>query len=54
MFQVGEKYTRAEVQDALNVPEDRRGGDWDTGYTSYDGQIYVFCNVGTAGRTGHD
>jgi putative restriction endonuclease len=54
MFKIGELYTRAEIQEALSVPEERRGGDWATGYTNYDGQIYVFCNVGMAGRTGHD
>jgi putative restriction endonuclease len=54
MFEVGALYTRAQIQDALDVPEDRRGGDWATGYTTYDGQVYVFCNVGSAGRTGHD
>jgi putative restriction endonuclease len=53
-FEIGEQYTRAQVQDALGVPEDRRGGDWATGYTTFNDQIYVFCTVGAAGRTGHD
>jgi putative restriction endonuclease len=54
MFEVGVQYTRAEVQEELSVPESRRGGDWDTGYTSYNGALYIFCNIGSAGRTGHD
>ncbi|MFB9978188.1 DUF3427 domain-containing protein [Mesorhizobium kowhaii] len=53
-FEVGQTYTRAHVQGTLNVPHERRGGNWDTGYSEYEGAFYVFCNIGTAGRTGHD
>lgn len=53
-FEIGETYTRADVQDALNVPEDRRGGDWDTGYTTFNDETFIFCNIGSSGRTGHD
>jgi hypothetical protein len=53
-FDVGTKYTRAQIQDLLGVPEDRRGGDWATGYTRFVDEFFVFCNVGSAGRTGHD
>lgn len=54
MFVQGEIYTRADVQDALDVPDGQRGGAWDTGYRRYENSAYVFCNVGVAGRTGHD
>ncbi|WP_404292148.1 HNH endonuclease [Microvirga sp. RSM25] len=54
LFQVGQTYTRAEVQNLLGVPEPRRGGNWDTGYTKYRDQFFIFCNIGTPGRTGHD
>lgn len=53
-FQTGETYTREGVQDLLDVPPKRRGGNWNTGYTRYDGKVYVFCNIGIPGRTGHD
>jgi len=53
-FDVGTQYTRAQIQDVLGVPEDRRGGDWATGYTRFADELFVFCNVGSAGRTGHD
>lgn len=53
-FRVGQRYTRQRVQEILQVPEERRGGNWDTGYTSFNGAHYIFCNVGTPGRTGHD
>ncbi|MCA1492003.1 DUF3427 domain-containing protein [Ensifer sp. NBAIM29] len=56
MFQgkVGNRYSRDDVQEMLHVPEAKRGGNWDTGYTEWDGQFFVFCNIDVAGRTGHD
>ncbi|MGE4371250.1 MAG: HNH endonuclease, partial [Burkholderiaceae bacterium] len=36
------------------VPEDRQGGNWNTGYTRYDDTWFIFCNIGTAGTTGHN
>lgn len=53
-FDTGTQYTRAQIQQLLGVPEDRRGGDWATGYTKFGDELFVFCNVGSAGRTGHD
>jgi hypothetical protein len=52
--QKGEKYSRTDIQEILNVPPDRRGGDWSTGYTRYNNEFFLFVNVGNAGRTGHD
>ncbi|MGO7851676.1 DUF3427 domain-containing protein [Rhizobium ruizarguesonis] len=56
MFQgtIGDKYSREDIQKLLGVPVDRQGGNWDTGYTEWDGQFFVFCNIRVAGRTGHD
>ncbi|WP_441252109.1 HNH endonuclease [Tardiphaga sp. 71_E8_N1_1] len=53
-FEVDAQFTRAQIQDLLDVPEERRGGDWDTGYTRFDNELFVFCNVDSSGRTGHD
>ena len=53
-FRVGWKYTRSEIQDILRVPVSARGGNWFTGYHKHNGAWFVFCNVGKAGRTGHD
>src|SRR5437762_749007 len=53
-FQLGSHYTRDDIQDRLRVPVKRRSGNWNTGYTRFNGEVYVFCNVGIAGRTGHD
>lgn len=53
-FEVGAAYTREQVQALLDVPKQQRGGAWDTGYRRFKDQLWVFCNVGSAGRTGHD
>jgi len=54
IFATGDQYTKKDIYRILSVPESKRGGNWDTGYHKYDDQWFVFCNVGTAGRTGHD
>jgi hypothetical protein len=51
---IGQRYTRKEVYEALNVPEQQRGGDWATGYHRHNGNWYLFANIGLLGRTGHD
>jgi hypothetical protein len=54
-FERGQRYTRAEVATLIALPGHRRsGGNWTTGYDSWDGEAFIFCNVGTTGRTGHD
>lgn len=55
MFKVGECYTREAVAEEIGLPQDRRkGGAWATGYSRWGHEVFIFCNVGTAGRTGHD
>ncbi len=54
LFYVGEQYTRPDICDLLNVPEDRRGGDWNTGSHQHADDWFIFASVGTSGRTGHD
>lgn len=54
IFTVGVYYTRKDVYRIMNVPEAQQGGNWDTGYTRYKNDSFVFANIGTAGRTGHD
>lgn len=53
-FQVGQHYRRRDVYRVIGIPEDTKGGNWDTGYARHGDSWFVFCNVGTAGRTGHD
>jgi 5-methylcytosine-specific restriction protein A len=54
MYQIDKVYTREDIQDILEVPHAQRGGDWRNGYHRHENDYYIFCNVGTAGRTGHD
>ncbi len=53
-FVVGERYKKAEIYQVCRVPEKRQKGNWNTGYHNYEGDWFIFCNVGVAGRTGHD
>lgn len=52
-FTVGERYTRDQVRAAVGLPP-MSGGDWATGYARFGDEVFVFCNIGVAGRTGHD
>lgn len=54
MFITGNSYTKKDIYDALEVPKERRRGAWDTGYTKFNGDIFIFINIGVPGRTGHD
>jgi len=53
-FQVGRAYTKNDIYLVCKVPEHKQKGNWNTGYTSYNGDWFIFCNVGVPGRTGHD
>jgi 5-methylcytosine-specific restriction enzyme A len=52
-FEAGAPYTRSQIFESLGLA-DPGGGPWYTGYTSHGADYYIFCGVGTAGRTGHD
>jgi 5-methylcytosine-specific restriction enzyme A len=52
-FDPGSDYSRKDVFDLLGLVPRPSGGNWFTGYQSYGGAHFIFCNVGTAGRTGH-
>lgn len=54
MFVSGQHYSRKDIYQLLDVPITRQGGNWDTGYTSYNGVYYVFVNINEPGRTGHN
>lgn len=55
MYVVGHSYTRKDIFETLGLPSEQvRGGNWFTGYNRHEDDFYVFCNVGVAGRTGHD
>jgi hypothetical protein len=56
-FEVGGEYTRADIYRIRRIPEDKQGGDCETGYYRYEvaegDEVFVFANVGAAERTGH-
>ena len=52
-FNMGANYTRRDVFSVLGIPE-QKGGPWFTGYTSHGPDWFIFCGIGTGGRTGHD
>ena len=54
MFVVGKSYSRADVFNELGLRPHPIGGNWFTGYVRHDDVFYVFTNVGSPGRTGHD
>jgi len=54
MFVTGKSYSKKDIYEILNVPSVRRKGAWDTGYREYDGNLFIFSNVGIPGRTGHE
>lgn len=53
-FVVDEKYSKTDIYRICNVPTEKQKGNWNTGYTNYEGDWFIFCNVGVPGRTGHD
>ena len=53
-FIVDRKYTRKDVYRTIGIPEDTKGGNWDTGYTKFQNDYYIFTNIGIPGRTGHN
>lgn len=53
-FTVGNRYTKQDIYAICRVPPERQKGNWNTGYTNYNGDWFIFCGVGVPGRTGHD
>jgi len=53
-FLVDNEYTKKDIYKIIELPPDKRGGIWDTGYNQYKNDFFIFCNIGTSGRTGHD
>ncbi len=53
-LRIGEQYSRKDIYKIFNVPEGKQGGNWNTWYTSFNNDVFVFVNISSAGRTGHD
>lgn len=54
MFHKGQEYSRKDIYNILDVPEFKQQGNWNTGYTQYKNQYFIFANIGIAGRTGQN
>jgi 5-methylcytosine-specific restriction protein A len=53
-FNVGQKYTRNNVYEILDVPEDQRAGIWNTGYNRWKDDLFIFSTVGAPATGGYD
>jgi 5-methylcytosine-specific restriction protein A len=51
-FLVDKEYTKKDIYKIIGIPTDTHGGNWDTGYNQYNGDFFVFVNIGVPGRTG--
>lgn len=53
-FSVGKTYSRKDIYRIMNVPSEQQRGNWDTGYNRFGLDWFIFANINTSGRTGHD
>ncbi|WP_426080830.1 DUF3427 domain-containing protein [Enterococcus sp. LJL51] len=54
-FDMGETYTRKDVKALIGaIDPGNIGGQWGTGYASFNGCYFLFANINSPGRTGHD
>lgn len=52
-FKIGKAYHRKDVFKIIGLPSEPTGGNWFTDYTAHEDDWFIFCGVGTGGRTGH-
>lgn len=53
-LKVGNEYARKDVYSVFNVPVEKQGGNLNTGYTTFNNDVFIFANINSTGRTGHD
>lgn len=53
LLKIGNKYSRKDVYSIFNVPKNQQKGNWNTGYTTFNNDIFIFANINSVGRTGH-
>ena len=53
-FSAGQAYHRKDVFKIVGLSTEPAGGNWFTGYNAHENDWFIFCGVGTKGRTGHD
>ena len=52
-FVVGNRYSRADVKEAVGESRESKFGDWVKGAVERNGEFFLFPNVGIPGSTGH-
>ena len=53
-FKVGGYYTKNDIYQIMDVPEEKQNRNWNTGYTKFGDDIFILANIKSPGRTGHD
>lgn len=54
-FNIEQKYSRKEIRKLLGYSEPEKiGGIWSTGYVRHEDEFFIFTNILSAGRTGHN
>lgn len=48
------RYTRNDIYQILNVPEDKRRGHWESGLHYFNGENYIFASMEVPTTTGHN
>jgi len=54
VFDVGRAYSRVDIYDLLDVPEEKQDGAWNRGYREWDGEMFIFATVGVGTTSGFD
>ena len=52
MYKINKIYTRKDIGEILGTST--KGGNWATGYTTFNDELYIFTTIDGAGRTGHN
>jgi 5-methylcytosine-specific restriction enzyme A len=52
-FIVDKEYKRKDIYRVIGLPENTKGGNWDTGYNKYNNDYFIFANIGIPGTCPH-
>lgn len=52
MYKINKIYTRKDTGEILGIST--KGGNWATGYTTFNDELYIFATIEGAGRTGQN
>ncbi|MDN5513301.1 MAG: DUF3427 domain-containing protein [Acinetobacter sp.] len=53
-FVKNQSYSKNDIYDICQVTPEKQKGNWNTGYTFYEEEGFIFVNIDSAGRTGHN